>query len=166
MQLNPARGRKLIQIDGQPNYAHGHGLCSSTPRGDGNSHAWPHWSPGVYMGLCSSTPRGDGNMFGVPHSCTHALPWFMQLNPARGRKLCANSVKTHVFFLSVYAAQPREGTETCRAYRAFGQQARCWFMQLNPARGRKLDNAQFEQGVKQTTGFMQLNPARGRKHVQ
>ena len=37
---------------------------------------------------------------------------FMQLNPARGRKLVLVLVFQGVINLLVYAAQPREGTET------------------------------------------------------
>ena len=85
MQLNPARGRKLVILCGvrlmscifrfmQLNPARGrkpyhqplprpqcrHGLCSSTPRGDGNTS---HPADRIHSpsGLCSSTPRGDGN---------------------------------------------------------------------------------------------------------
>ena len=85
-------------------------------------------------GLCSSTPRGDGNT-----PCAHVSRtisrWFMQLNPARGRKLASITVMVPLCadgFMQlnpargrkhekdirsiradeVYAAQPREGTET------------------------------------------------------
>ena len=89
------------------------GLCSSTPRGDGNARVsrdlqtavlrevyaaqpregtetivctrrshWPH-----VAGLCSSTPRGDGNRTGMRLTPANSPKWFMQLNPARGRKL-------------------------------------------------------------------------------
>ena len=37
--------------------------------------------------------------------------WFMQLNPARGRKHIAR-LRDKDNCISVYAAQPREGTET------------------------------------------------------
>ena len=64
-------------------------------------------------GLCSSTPRGDGN-------------------PAKGAfPLTINSIE-------VYAAQPREGTETITIFGSCRRVDRDWFMQLNPARGRKL----------------------------
>ena len=109
MQLNPARGRKLDL--GQ------------------------HGATGHDVGLCSSTPRGDGNKHG--------------------------SLRRKLSFCKVYAAQPREGTETrisslvsiCRIAR---------FMQLNPARGRKHDEYS-EWLAHYGTRFMQLNPARGRK---
>ena len=62
MQLNPARGRKLVDINHSSMTFESDGLCSSTPRGDGN------WNGAAtaetfqsQVGLCSSTPRGDGN---------------------------------------------------------------------------------------------------------
>ena len=69
---------------------------------------------------------------------TCALWRFMQLNPARGRKL-QSSLEANVGPLAhaVYAAQFREGTETHRAPEGEGSGVR--FMQLNPARGRKLE---------------------------
>ena len=138
------------------------GLCSSTPRGDGNKPClyvspWATYKlvyaaqpregtetahdlvisvKDIEHGLCSSTPRGDGNrvrlvvsgsqhisvyaaqpregtetdipIFDVsPHLCYR----FMQLNPARGRKLWLMALATRLG-IPVYAAQPREGTET------------------------------------------------------
>ena len=59
----------------------------------------------------------------------------MQLNPARGRKLVRRKVD-EFHFLLVYAAQPREGTET-RRVPGVTSSASVRFMQLNPARGRK-----------------------------
>ena len=41
--------------------------------------------------------------------------------------------------LRVYAAQPREGTETTADHGPFGVEKVIRFMQLNPARGRKLN---------------------------
>ena len=109
MQLNPARGRKLHEPDS---------LCR------------------LHYGLCSSTPRGDGNWHAIHYTIIHDGIRFMQLNPARGRKpgeyllyqgafqrgLCSSTprgdgnemwraVLPHAG-VSVYAAQPREGTET------------------------------------------------------
>ena len=61
---------------------------------------------------------------------------FMQLNPARGRKPSRHYGRITLESNEVYAAQPREGTETLQA------SSHLWwfprFMQLNPARGRKL----------------------------
>ena len=138
MQLNPARGRKLVLKNQPAQYASESGLCSSTPRGDGNPTKYAQVEtvkPMRFMqlnpargrklarkavtqgdnnnGLCSSTPRGDGNLQHRPRSRL-VLSRFMQLNPARGRKL-QSSLEANVGPLAhaVYAAQPREGTETC-----------------------------------------------------
>ena len=54
MQLNPARGRKLDNvgiIDQRP----GHGLCSSTPRGDGNTSFPVH--PSLIPAVYAAQPR-------------------------------------------------------------------------------------------------------------
>ena len=68
----------------------------------------------------------------------------MQLNPARGRKLsCPHPSATYRPW--VYAAQPREGTET-PAERHIPS-LHTWFMQLNPARGRKLDYLGASLGI-------------------
>ena len=89
---------------------------------------------------------------------------FMQLNPARGRKLINRLRLNARIRIKVYAAQPREGTETKASHKVitnhnivvYAAQPRegtetissCWmrrwtgfprFMQLNPARGRKLE---------------------------
>ena len=89
------------------------GLCSSTPRGDGNSSSTLIISRSSRLGLCSSTPRGDGNNSLNDRRCPPFLAWFMQLNPARGRKLVICRLCPHSFSpIPVYAAQPREGTET------------------------------------------------------
>ena len=109
MQLNPARGRKRSVI-------------IILPR--------------VIYGLCSSTPRGDGNpMLPSYHSGT-SRAGFMQLNPARGRKQLIINFAQEVNKVAVYAAQPREGTETHVNFFA-DIRGYTWFMQLNPARGRK-----------------------------
>ena len=109
MQLNPARGRKLEAYCQNRAEEYGYGLCSSTPRGDGNSQAPTasklpkerfmqlnpargrkrvrrRYEGGSHQeGLCSSTPRGDGNVADLLSSCDVSVR-FMQLNPARGRK--------------------------------------------------------------------------------
>ena len=61
MQLNPARGRKPEELDIVACTIQ-YGLCSSTPRGDGNRSVEKPTTP-LIKGLCSSTPRGDGNFF-------------------------------------------------------------------------------------------------------
>ena len=118
------------------------GLCSSTPRGDGNYDIHLRtFAPRRSAGLCSSTPRGDGNLRRYSVIDANCLVWFMQLNPARGRKLCGarTAIKcyshglcsstprgdgnvsahyAHTFrdHFAVYAAQPREGTETATSH--------------------------------------------------
>ena len=160
MQLNPARGRKLHEPDS---------LCR------------------LHYGLCSSTPRGDGNPTD-PDMGRKRRVRFMQLNPARGRKLARHPLHHHPRWYTVYAAQPREGTETGRVPalsgrfparfmqlnpargRKLGLVSRIVprdarrFMQLNPARGRKLRSPRYRHSCL-VVGFMQLNPARGRKHA-
>ena len=61
----------------------------------------------------------------------------MQLNPARGRKPILRNKTLDKPHILVYAAQPREGTETQRIT-DWANDIVQRFMQLNPARGRKL----------------------------
>ncbi len=137
MQLNSARGRKLVWRLMASSSLRRAGLCSSTPRGDGNSsatmtrsmvtsHGLCSYNPARgrkhqrnrlastrhEMGLCSSTPRGDGNYL------------HKEIKNIRDK---------------VYTAQPREGTETRWVLEMLGNNGR--FMQLNPARGRKRAHA-------------------------
>ena len=111
MQLNPARGRKRATYSSAKDLIC-LGLCSSTPRGDGNERkSQLDRRTKSQSGLCSSTPRGDGNGLRGPH-----------VRPARGPGLCSstprgdgNKHKTQCRrgnCWKVYAAQPREGTET------------------------------------------------------
>ena len=86
----------------------------------------------------------------------------MQLNPARGRKHYREIHDSRRPLLKVYAAQPREGTETKPKSRSMKIVVALWFMQLNPARGRKPYSG-FTESRLFTSWFMQLNPARGRK---
>ena len=85
----------------------------------------------------------------------------MQLNPARGRKPDVVRRRHGGREGVVYAAQPREGTETRQSNSHVPLTSRRWFMQLNPARGRKRGAVAPPQAV--GVRFMQLNPARGRK---
>ena len=112
-------------------------------------------------GLCSSTPRGDGNTARMEERSGGALLRFMQLNPARGRKLTPWARSGHDCTSQVYAAQPREGTET-RTLSRSALHAHTRFMQLNPARGRKPARRGCPPRPWRAR-FMQLNPARGRK---
>ena len=139
MQLNPARGRKhqarnfiihhcFFRVyaaqprEGTETYlvfcggagTHKPGLCSSTPRGDGNSADIISAITSPHHGLCSSTPRGDGNDEILYMGYGVLVFRFMQLNPARGRKLSVVYLGMRDLDGRVYAAQPREGTETGR----------------------------------------------------
>ena len=114
----------------------------------------------------------------------------MQLNPARGRKHKQLALLRCRIHQTVYAAQPREGTETRRSRCLLVTRCRSGFMQLNPARGRKLLTiprpmrismiavyaAQPREGTEtahsspsrlsgRSSRFMQLTPARGRKRA-
>ena len=112
-------------------------------------------------GLCSSTPRGDGNLDLNKSSRSRHYDRFMQLNPARGRKLVIKALIIFSITVGVYAAQPREGTETLRIFENL-RATLPRFMQLNPARGRKPVCLSLCLAVC-LSRFMQLNPARGRK---
>ena len=48
----------------------------------------------------------------MPINVNEYNPRFMQLNPARGRKRNVNDFMISPLRCPVYAAQPREGTET------------------------------------------------------
>ena len=111
MQLNPARGRKLAK-DGLVLIGVSGGLCSSTPRGDGNGYKWWRMNPS-YLAVYAAQPReGTETLLTFLISLLSCGRRFMQLNPARGRKLDACTSNSLVFGSKVYAAQPREGTET------------------------------------------------------
>ena len=135
MQLNPARGRKHAECLIAP--GKGSGVYAAQPReGTETLKMLALIFAAIGLGLCSSTPRGDGNSFEDIADCRPILFGFMQLNPARGRKPFF-TLESLGSGSTVYAAQPREGTETCPIRADLcTQQSR--FMQLNPARGRKL----------------------------
>ena len=161
MQLNPARGRKLKTAITGTSDAKSKGLCSSTPRGDGNekvkNYAKISFST-VYAaqprkgtetrrrcfvviatqvwGLCSSTPRGDGNS---PRSKLKAsfTNTVYAAQPREGTETPASCTRHGGGWREVYAAQPREGTETDRYLIPLRHLHIIRFMQLNPARGRK-----------------------------
>ena len=113
MQLNPARGRKRFLSSKLTNTCDG--VYAAQPR-EGTETEDLYKGSEAYEGhgLCSSTPRGDGNLRQSITNGIHAgTEGFMQLNPARGRKLDKPSRSSHYHIVMVYAAQPREGTETC-----------------------------------------------------
>ena len=89
----------------------------------------------VRQGLCSSTPRGDGNRCCEPTPMATLTPWFMQLNPARGRKLLEGHL-TMSLGLGLCSSTPRGDGNSADFWFVLHSLTRR-FMQLNPARGRK-----------------------------
>ena len=57
----PREGTETAKLISAKALLHHIGLCSSTPRGDGNLIVWRLIVSSFLRGLCSSTPRGDGN---------------------------------------------------------------------------------------------------------
>ena len=116
----------------------------------------------IMVGLCSSTPRGDGNYVSLPCLPLCNRLWFMQLNPARGRKrpnpFSAWSAR---MIARVYAAQPREGTETRRSWTSHLRRGLPGLCSSTP-RGDGNAGAAIRFSEYHSR-FMQLNPARGRK---
>ena len=184
MQLNPARGRKHDNNCQTSPQHDAPGLCSSTPRGDGNTGSSDTTQRILVSGLCSSTPRGDGNCNMSSYIVLDTDTRFMQLNPAWGRKrlsYLANTTAQNPRFMQLNPARGRKPSVS--AARMTSMHSR--FMQLNPARGRKPDDlatgkghilavyaAQPREGTETISHhhspqgylrFMQLNPARGRK---
>ena len=114
MQLNPARGRKRQVIV--------RGSC-------------PH----CFSGLCSSTPRGDGNLTQKVAPTQSSQSRFMQLNPARGRKLgLIFWVIPRYAGVGLCSSTPRGDGNSTSAHATGRSILSERFMQLNPARGRKL----------------------------
>ena len=60
----------------------------------------------------AAQPREGTETEGLVHVLRQVPPRFMQLNPARGRKLTIDCSYGDLVNILVYAAQPREGTET------------------------------------------------------
>ena len=88
-------------------------------------------------GLCSSTPRGDGNFAEIGCVLYDVLVRFMQLNPARGRKLMTMSVVWLAINLGLCSSTPRGDGNYLRYRPSYHISTGRRFMQLNPARGRK-----------------------------
>ena len=86
MQLNPARGRKL-----------------------GNKQRAKRQAP---RGLCSSTPRGDGNSLLASLSWAFSSSTVYAAQPREGTETVTKRLGIVPIVSAVYAAQPREGTET------------------------------------------------------
>ena len=162
MQLNPARGRKRIKVLLFASIFQG-GLCSSTPRGDGNGTWLVTVGATFAIGLCSSTPRGDGNTPKYPSAkCSKHSTRFMQLNPARGRKRIKVLLFASIFQGGLCSSTPRgdgNGTwlVTVGATFAIGL---CSSTPRGDGNTPKYPSAKCS---KHSTRFMQLNPARGRK---
>ena len=113
MQLNPARGRKLWILD-ELKIRLMAGLCSSTPRGDGNSTNHERNQLKLIKWFMQLNPARGRKPVAMPRDSGGYQMRFMQLNPARGRKQSLDGV-THIEDMgAVYAAQPREGTETMK----------------------------------------------------
>ena len=96
MQLNPARGRKLVYELTEFTQIRKRGLCSSTPRGDGNLDA-------------------QMNAYNLSKNQVYAA------QPREGTETyvgdCSDPTQ---LLIEVYAAQPREGTETMRHHTCHG----------------------------------------------
>ena len=111
MQLNPARGRKLEVCRERYGAKKEQGLCSSTPRGDGNQTSTDKYTRMIDWQVYAAQPR-EGTETTRARPSVSRESRFMQLNPARGRKPSSPNGNRNVK-AQVYAAQPREGTETC-----------------------------------------------------
>ena len=134
MQLNPARGRKLSVSSTARAPDTNKGLCSSTPRGDGNFCPIASHLFGLSYGLCSSTPRGDGNMYS---NLLLSIVLFQGLcsSTPRGDGNLGDSGSVPHKPSGLCSSTPRgDGNmDAARAIVPLGAR----FMQLNPARGRK-----------------------------
>ena len=134
MQLNPARGRKLQRATAASSPALG--LCSSTPRGDGNQCS-VLGARVLFHGVYAAQPR-EGTETAMMMRHRYLILWFMQLNPARGRKLRRRiHHATAETSRGLCSSTPR-GDGNPRRILGSSTRRRRWFMQLNPARGRKL----------------------------
>ena len=98
------------------------------------------WDASDEYGLCSSTPRGDGNWHAIHYTIIHDGIRFMQLNPARGRKPGEYLLYQGAFQRGLCSSTPR-GDGNSLSGQLYTRTVVSWFMQLNPARGRKRDVA-------------------------
>ena len=101
----------------------------------------------MWSGLCSSTPRGDGNgNVSVTVDGKEVLKVYAA-QPREGTETGAfDKLSDPLDKFEVYAAQPREGTETMRWMLRIHRRSIPRFMQLNPARGRKPDEIVSRKG--------------------
>ena len=138
-------------------------VYAAQPReGTETSHHFHSTSYQSWVGLCSSTPRGDGNKLSLSAETVSYSTKVYAAQPREGTETVLVVVGALLPHLAVYAAQPREGTETrqwnsinnwMKKVMVYAAQPRegtetlwfgmvwyglvWWFMQLNPARGRK-----------------------------
>ena len=163
MQLNPARGRKLSRSGFLHSRKYRRVYAAQPREGTETRHYLTDDITILGDEVYAAQPR-EGTETTYHNRCTRraSRARFMQLNPARGRKHIKTAAIPLKTFIMVYAAQPREGTETGNrldcllllTYMVYAAQPRegtetflknlratllrRWFMQLNPARGRKL----------------------------
>ena len=136
MQLNPARGRKLAIFDRHGLLIRLGGLCSSTPRGDGNAYRGTLLYKSCVDTVYAAQPR-EGTETIVWHGDKVCQTFEVYAAQPREGTETPRIRRTNDGCTVVYAAQPREGTETDGIHSATAETS-SWFMQLNPARGRKL----------------------------
>ena len=139
MQLNPARGRKLQTTHEQELSLAKYGLCSSTPRGDGNKRNAKSITRLTNQRFMQLNPARGRKRHAVTSNVTRASPRFMQLNPARGRKpKIGTKAVTALMAKGLCSSTPR-GDGNISPLITASAKFLSWFMQLNPARGRKRD---------------------------
>ena len=136
MQLNPARGRKRLHLLPGPPVPDPRLMQLNPARG--RKRIQDVFSDSSMERFMQLNPARGRKLRRHPDACLYALSWFMQLNPARGRKRGEHTdvVNRHITLrfmqlnpargrkliqshachagveTEVYAAQPREGTET------------------------------------------------------
>ena len=136
MQLNPARGRKrarmiarslrvtLLVYAAQPregtetdeealtSIGSGKKVYAAQPREGTETPIRDFEQTWIPNEVYAAQPREGTETSAYPSPPSIRVLWFMQLNPARGRKLIKSLDIHGMSQFQVYAAQPREGTET------------------------------------------------------
>ena len=138
MQLNPARGRKRSRQFRRSVHSISRFMQLNPVRGRKQAYVSHILLGQTAYGLCSSTPRGDGNPCHELSLPLFVVFRFMQLNPARGRKRDCEVVKQEINHYGLCSSTPR-GDGNLMMVILWGVRLR--FMQLNPARGRKRAHA-------------------------
>ena len=111
MQLNPARGRKQRQYQRCETWQY-RGLCSSTPRGDGNFCYIVQVAYVFKLQVYAAQPR-EGTETGPAINHSNSLPPMVYAaQPREGTETSPSTSNISRSISRVYAAQPREGTET------------------------------------------------------